>query len=42
MSDLMPINVAVTNSGTTLIQETIIKILVFPIAASRLNSKLSF
>jgi len=38
-SDLMPINVTVTNSGKILIQETIIKILVFTLAGSRLNLK---
>jgi len=38
-SDLMPINVTVTNSGNISLQETLIKILVFTLAASRLNSK---
>jgi len=35
----MPINVTVTNSGKISLQETIIKILVFTLAASRLSSK---
>jgi len=38
-SDLMPINVTVTNTGKILLQETIVKILVLTLAASRLNSK---
>jgi len=36
----MPINVTVTNLGKILLQETIIKILVFILAASGLNSKI--
>jgi len=38
----MPINVTVTNSGKISLQETIIQILVFTLAASRLNSKVKF
>jgi len=37
----MPINVTVTNSEKISIQETIIKVLVLTIAASRLNSIVS-
>jgi len=36
----MPINVTVTFSGKILLQETITKMRVFTLAASRLNSKL--
>jgi len=38
VSDLMPINNAVTNSGNILLQETMIEILAFKLAASRLIS----
>jgi len=39
LSDLMTINVTLTNSGKIILQVTIIKILVFTLAASRLNFK---
>jgi len=35
----MPINITVTNSGKISLQEFIIRIFVFTLAASRLNSK---
>jgi len=38
-SDLMPINVTVTNSGKISLQVFIIKILLFTLADSRLNTK---
>jgi len=37
-SELMPINVTVTNSGKISLQVCVIKILVFTLVASRLNS----
>jgi len=36
----MPVNAAVTNSGKISLQETTIKIFVFTLASSRLNSKI--
>jgi len=39
LDDLMPINVTVTNSGRIALPEIIKKVLVFTLAALRLNSK---